>query len=183
MAKKTNAKGDYVNEKTGEVFEGKLNQIITTYTKRPNGSLRIQKSFEYCPTLAEQHTAHLSDINYLMERYKPDELASYIAARNEHRRVIEGHDFSREPSLQDAKNTIYNSKKAFMDLPDEVRSNFSSHLEFLKFIDNPANKEKMLRLGLLSEEEIKKIQVPVPNPVTPPTPTPTNHEEKETAKG
>lgn len=83
MAKKQ--KEEFVNSNTGEIIEAspeQFNKVIHIQTRRPNGTLRMQQDFRYCPTMAEQHTAHLTNINYLMERYKPDELAAYLAARN-----------------------------------------------------------------------------------------------------
>lgn len=168
-----------MNKKTGEIpftIKGKLNEVIFVETRRPDGSLRIQQDFSNCPTMAEQHTAHLSDINYLIKTYKPDELASYIAARSQHRQEILGHDFSQEPSLQDAKNVIYKSKQEFEALPDETKLQFRNHLEFLKFIDNPANAEKMLKLGILTQKQISNIQIPDAN--QPPTELNQNHPSK-----
>lgn len=143
-----------MSKKVEIVKEGKLNEVVMLQTKRSNGSLRIQQDFEFCPTMAEQHTAHLSDINYLMERYKPDELAAYIAARNQYRQEIIGHDFSTEPGLFEARNITYRLKQNFEELSDDVKSHFKNHVEFLKFIDNPANQEKMLKLGLMTKKEI-----------------------------
>lgn len=142
------------------VKEGKLNQVIIKETLRPNGTRRIQQDFEFCPTLTEQHTAHLSDINYLIEKHKPDELAAYLAARSQHRREILGHDFTQEPSLQDGLNLVYESRKAFNELPEEVKNNFKNHVEFLKFIDNPANEAKMIRMGILTQKQIDDVKVP-----------------------
>lgn len=159
------------------VKEGKLNEVIRHYTKRPNGTLRIQTDYEFCPTLAEQHTAHLTDINYLMKKYKPDELAAYIAARTAHRTEILGHDFSQEPSLQDAKNVVYQSRKAFEELPEEIRGQFKNHLEFLKFIDNPKNEEKLIKLGLVKKKELDAIKIETTGAET--TPPPTTQEEKK----
>lgn len=139
-----------------------LNKVIVTESRRSDGSLRRQLNFENCPTLTEQHTAHLTDINYLMKKYKPDELASYIAARSAHRLEIIGHDFSKEPDLQEARNIVYRSKKAFDELPEEITSNFKNHVEFLKFIDNPANAEKMVKLGLLKPKELEELVIPDP---------------------
>nr|QJB20154.1 MAG: internal scaffolding protein [Microvirus sp.] len=138
---------------------GKLNQVIIKETIRPDGSRRIQQDFSNCPSLAEQHTAHLSDINYLMKKYKPDELASYLAARNQWRQEILGHDFSQEPDMQEAMNAVVRSKQEFNSLPEELRSQFQNHLEFLKFIDNPQNAEKLVKLGILSQNKIDKIQI------------------------
>lgn len=141
-----------------EVFEerGKLNELKIIQTQRKNGTKRIQISYENCPTMTEQHTAHLSDLNYLIATYKPDELAAYIAAKNSHRTEIIGHDFSQEPDLQGAKNITYELRMAFEKLDPEVKMHFKNHVEFLKFIDNPANQEKMLKLGLMTKREIQQ---------------------------
>lgn len=156
-------------DKHGVIKEGKLNEVIIKRTKRKNGTWREQQDFEFCPTMAEQHTAHLTDINYLIERYKPDELAAYIAARNQYRQEIVGHDFSQEPSLQDAKNVIYKSQKEFNELDPDIKSQFKNHVEFLKFIDNPANAEKMLKLGILTKRQLENIQIPETDTTLTPT--------------
>lgn len=161
-----------VNKKTGEIDEpiDQLNVVITKITQRPPsegypGSVRIQQDFSNCPTLAEQHTAHLTDLNYLIKKYKPDELAAYIAAREQYRQEIVGHDFSQEPDLQGAKNVIYQMKKNFEELPEEIKMQFKNHVEFLKFIDNPHNQEKMIKLGLLKPAEIKNLTDPKEAPI------------------
>lgn len=136
----------------------KLNEVIIKETVRANGSVRIQQDFSNCPTMAEQHTAHLTDINYLMKKYKPDELAAYMAARAQYRQEILGHDFSQEPNLQEAHNIVLRSKQEFEALDEELKSNFRNHVEFLKFIDNPANAEKMIKLGLLKPQQVKILQ-------------------------
>lgn len=170
-----------LQELTGQpVLEGKLNEVIKVITKRPNGTTRIQQDFQFCPTMAEQHTAHLTDINYLIERHKPDELAAYIAARSQYRQEIIGHDFSKEPSLQEAKNLVYQSQVNYNNLPEDIKKHFRNHVEFLKFVDNPANAEKMVKLGLLTKQEIKDLQSL--EPVITPTPTPTRTQDEEKAK-
>lgn len=142
--------------------KAELNKVIVHETRRPNGTIRRQLDFTNCPTMAEQHTAHLTNVNYLMEKYKPDELAAYLAARMAHRQEIMGHDFSNEPELQDARTTIYNMRKAFDELPEDIKYQFKNHVEFLKFIDNPANQEKMIKLGLLTKTEIKDLTQEAP---------------------
>lgn len=156
----------------------KLNQVIIKESRRPNGTLRIQQDFSNCPTLAEQHTAHLTNINYLMETYKPDELAAYIGARAAYRKEILNHDFHSEPSMQDAMNVVLASRQQFDQLPDDVKMNFKNHVEFLKFIDNPKNSEKMIRLGLLTKAQLEKLQIPDAT-ATKPTPPTTKEETKE----
>lgn len=158
---------------------GKFNKVIIKVTTRKNGSIRISEDYSNCVSLAEQHTAHMSDINYLIEKYKPDELAHYIAARTQFKTEIIGHDFSKEPNLQGAKNTLYQSKKAFEEMPKEITQQFKSHLEFLKFIDNPANAEKMIKLGILTKKQIKDVQIPDPNPTNPTNPNDDLNDDKK----
>lgn len=165
----------------GVIASGALNQVIIKRTKRGNGTIREQQDFSFCPTLTEQHTAHLTDINYLIQKYKPDELAAYIAARTQYRQEILGHDFSAELNLQDARNLIYKSKQEFEALPDDVKHSFRNHLEFLKFIDNPANAEKLVQLGLATKKQIETIQAPV-TANSEATPTRTSDEEKTASK-
>lgn len=148
-------------KKNEVIAEAKLNEVKQIITKRPNGSIRIQHDYQYCPTLTEQHTAHLSDINYLVEKYKPDELVQYLSQKNAHRLEINNHDFTKEPSLQDSMNVIYRLRQNFEALPDEVRNHFRNHVEFVKFIDNPDNQEKMIRLGLMTKKEIAANTTPV----------------------
>lgn len=154
----------------------KLNQVIVKETIRADGSRRIQQDFSNCPTMAEQHTAHLSDINWLMKKYKPDELAAYLAARSQYRQEIKGHDFSQEPSMQDALNIVYRSKQAFEELDPDIKSHFLNHVEFLKFIDNPENEKKMIKLGILTPKQVEKLKT---DPPATPTQTPRTQDEKE----
>lgn len=162
MKKEKQETFEITNQSTGEITEypiAKLNQVIVRSEKRSNGTIRRRLDFSFCPTLAEQHTAHLSDLNYLIEKYKPDELAAYLAARSQHKREILGHDFSTEPSLQNGMNAIYESKKAFENLDPELKKQFKNHVEFLKYIDVPQNQEKLVKLGLLKPKQIKTLNM------------------------
>lgn len=159
----------YAAHNDGVILEAKLNEVIIVRTPRANGSIREQQNFDACPTMAEQHTAHLTDVNYLINKFKPDELNAYLVARAQYRQEIVGHDFSQEPNLQEAKNVVYRSRQEFNELPDNVRNHFPNHLEFLKFIDNPANAEKMIKLGILTKRQIDTIKIPDTDTATPPT--------------
>lgn len=138
---------------------GKLNEVIVTEVVRPNGSVRVQQDFSNCPSMCEQHTAHLTDINYLIKKYKPDELAAYMAARNQYRQEILGHDFSQEPDLQNGMNAVLQSKKNFEALPEKITSQFKNHLEFLKFVDIQKNADKLIELGLLTRPQLDSVQI------------------------
>lgn len=168
------AKKEILNKSTGEireVSESDFNKMIVVETVRPDGSRRVQYDFSNCVSLAEQHTAHLTDINYLIEKMKPDELASYIAVRNQHRREILNHDFSQEPNMQSALNAVYAAKTVFEELKPEVKNQFRNALEFFKFVDNESNKERLLALGVLTKEEVSSL-TPKPVEAPPIIPTP-----------
>lgn len=172
-----------VNKQTGEIIEPekKLGQMITIRTIRPNGKLRIQTSYEFCPSLTEPIGALDTDINYLVKKYKPDELALYLAARTAHKEEIakgHGHDYSQEPDRQEALNQMYASKKAYEKLPKSLRDEFPTYLEFLKFIDNPQNEKILLETGILTVQQLENVKVPeTPSNTT--TPTTTSKEEKK----
>lgn len=166
-AKKENREKPIENQEkidfeTGEVSVvglESLNKVIIKETRRPDGTLRIQQDFTNCPTMAEQHTAHLTNINYLIEKYKPDELQAYLNARSQYRQEIVSHDFASEPSLQEARNMVYQSRMAFESLPEMIRNQFRSHLEFLKFADIPSNAQKLIDLRVLSPQQLQSILI------------------------
>lgn len=173
---------EIVDMETGEISvvdTSELNKLIVHETKRPDGSVRIQFDYSNCPSMAEQGTGHLSDVNWLIEKYQPDELERYIAAKNMQRMEIVGHDFSREPNLQNARNIVYRSSQEFEKLPEDIRVMFKSHVEFLKFLDNPANAEKMIKLGILKPKQIENLKSLEPVKPDGKTPTTTKEEEKD----
>lgn len=181
MKQKTLKNEEAINFSTGEVILKQLLNVPIVHERFENNRRRISFDYSNCPTMAEQHTAHLTDINYLMEKYAPDELAAYLAARSSHRQEILGHDFSQEPSLQDSMNVVVQSRKAFDELPDDVKMHFKNHVEFLKFIDNPENTEKMIKLGILTKKEIEKIKIEEPQNTTV-TQTKTTTQKKDESK-
>lgn len=158
-------KKESVNKTTGEIIDTSLfNKIIVIEKRRPDGTLEISQDFQNCPSMAEQDTGHLSDVNYLVNTYQPDQLDAYLAHRASLRPAITGHDFSKEPDLTHAKNIAYNLKKSFDELDEDIKINFKNHVEFLKFIDNPQNAEKMLKLGLMTKREIQNNQTKTNDP-------------------
>lgn len=164
-----------INKETGEITtlsKEDFNKVIYKETRRPDGSLRIQQDFTNCPTMTEQHTAHLTDINYLIKTYKPDEIAMYLATRAAHRKEILGHDFAQEPNLQEAKNAVYAAKQMFENLDEDIQRKFKTPMEFVKFIDNPENAKKFQEMGILTKKQIQQITIPETSTV-PLTPTPT----------
>lgn len=165
-------------KKNSESPTQNLGKKIYIYTKRPDGSVRIQESYENCPHMTEQHTSHLTDLNYLFKKYKPDELRAYLAAKSEQRQAIVGYDESKQFSLQEAKNRIVGYKNLFEKLPEDIKTQFPNYIHFCKFIENPANAEKMIKLGLIKKKDLPPDPKPADPAPAPPTP-PTTPEEKK----
>lgn len=149
--------------------------LVHTTTRKSTGRRRVIFDYSNCISKVDETQAIETDINYLVKKFTPNELGLYIAARSQGRQPITGHDFSREPDLQSAKNEVYRLGQAFNQLPESVQREFEGPLQFLKFIDNPANAEQMVKLGLLTKKEIQKVQNSInPTPPTPPlSPSPT----------
>lgn len=128
------------------------NELITRVSKRPDGSTNVEYDYSQCENLTEQHTANLTDINYLIKKYTPDELSIYLASK--FRQPIEGWDFSKEPNLQESMNEIYRLKQAFQAFPEEIKNQFKNYADFVKYADNPANFEKLVKLGLIEQKPV-----------------------------
>lgn len=101
----------------------------------------------------QQHMAGESDINHIVAKYRrtgvlgsPQDIA---------RRVVYG-DFSAF-DYQDALNMVTNIRSQFMTLPAKVRRRFNHDPHtMIAFVENPANRQEALKLGLLemTEEEL-----------------------------
>lgn len=136
-----------------------VNKVIVNETiRKETGRRRISFDYSNCIDQVDHTQARDTDLNYLVKKFTPYQLGQYIAARSQSRKEIIGHDFSREPDLQSAKNEVYRLEQAFRKLPEEVQNKFKNSYEFLKFIDNPANAEQMVKLNLLTKKEIQTVQ-------------------------
>lgn len=143
-------------EKRKRLRESALNVRSETITiTKKTGKRKVAYGYEDCVSKVNQ-TAYLeTDINHLMKTMAPDEFAAYIGSRNQHRRAILGHDFSKEPSRQQAMNTVVELKNAFEELPDSIKDRFQNAHELCKFIDNPKNLEKMVALGMVTTKQLE----------------------------
>lgn len=134
-----------------EDFTNKKENIPYTYMNK-NQTPRVIQDFTGCTSITDATSANLTDINFLMEKYKPDELQLYLAARAQNRQQpIEGYDFTKEPDINTAMNEVARMKEAYQSLPYEVRQQFKNYVEFMKFADNPQNLQKLKDMGLITE--------------------------------
>jgi len=103
------------------------------------------------PTLTQQHDEHDANINNIVATYmKTGQLQG-------HNRPPLESDFEMITSMQDAMQLIIDARQAFMQQPAQVRSRFNNDpAAFVAFCSDDANKDEMLKMGLLSEEAMQK---------------------------
>lgn len=145
---------------------GKLDEVNIIKTRKGKRK-RIQYDYSSCISRTEQQDAMTNDIGQLMKKYSVDQLTQYIVAKNIHRQEITNHDFSAEPSLQEAKNVQLELKYAFENLRPEVRNLFRTPLDFLKFVENPKNEQKLIEMGLITKKELKNVSETIVKPGSP----------------
>lgn len=136
------------------------------------GRYEIQQCFKDVPSMTDQAGINENNLNHLMQKYKPDELALFLHAKNGHKKPLLDHDFSLEPDLQTAKNIAYAITEDFKNLPLNIQQMFGfKPTEFLAFADNPQNEKQLEAWGL------KKPDNPAPTNASN-----ANEEPKEVAK-
>lgn len=58
---------------------------------------------------------------------------------------------------QEALETVAEAEQAFDSLPIELRQRFGSPEQFLEFVDDPANFQEAMKLGLIDPEVISRM--------------------------
>lgn len=135
-------------------FTGEIVDQIPSDAKP--GEYRIQRDWTEVPSHTDQSQRDENNINVLMEKYKPDELAQYLAQKNGHRPEINNHDFSEEPTLQNAMNSAYEINKIFESMPEQIQKYFDRKpAQFLEFCENPQNIPQLKEWGLYNLKELQ----------------------------
>lgn len=146
-----------IDKKSGEV----LKSLPPNFNQEP-GRYRVQQDFSECPSQTDQSQIHENNINELMKKYKPDELAAYLTAKNSYKKEINNHDFSQEPSLMQAMNKAKEIQDEFEKLPQGIQLLFKGKpAEFLKYADDPKNRPQLEKWGLAqkSKEMLEALNV------------------------
>lgn len=118
----------------------------------------------------EQAHAGETDINVIMAKARKGEHSEYI---NDH----EGnYGFATRENFFEANILIATANTMFEELPSQLRSRFNHDPgQFLEFVQDPKNKEEMVKLKLSNPptiEEPPPVIPPVTPPETPPETTP-----------
>lgn len=101
-----------------------------------------------CPGKGRTKQSHKAecDINTIMARYKKTGLIDHMARSAGEYADVSGIDF------QSAQLLVAGANSMFHGLPASIRARFDNDpKEFLEFMDNPANVNEAVELGLLAK--------------------------------
>lgn len=94
-------------------------------------------------SLVQQHAKDECDINKIVEKHQ----RTGVLPVNQQQPVY--GDFSSPVEFQEAMNIVNTAKAAFESLDAKVRKQFDNNpAEFLAFVDDPANAEELVKMGL-----------------------------------
>lgn len=118
---------------------------------RPNGTKRVY-TVNDGPDMTDQSFKDDADVNFIVKKYLKTGQITHLSQR-----IGRYMDVSELPDLQTALTTVHNAQAAFMELPAELRKEFDNDpVKLVSFLQDPANKEKAIELGLVEK------------PITPP---------------
>ena len=103
------------------------------------------------------------DVNKILRKFtKTGQLPGMIAQDGRY------GDFSEVGTFQDALEKVRFAEEQFHALPAHVRKRFGHDpVEFLGFVADPANKQEMADLGLLTKEAMDNLNIrPKGSPIT-----------------
>lgn len=113
----------------------KRNRVSQTF---PPGT-RVKQSFK-----AE------CDINNILSKYKATGIITHVKENGQYIDCPSGLDY------QEAQNLVLEANQTFSELPAAVRQEFNNDpSQFLAFVENPENVERMQELGLAELPEIE----------------------------
>lgn len=101
-------------------------------------------------TMTKQSFKDECDINNILKKYQSTGLISHVASQ--------GRYINLPPALDyhEATNLCLEAQKSFDGLPSSVRREFANDPgEFLSFVDDPKNVDRMEELGLLRKDFTK----------------------------
>lgn len=109
-------------------------------------SMKVEKMFEGA-SRTKSEFAEEANINNIVRR------ANISGVLPQGQRQALFGDFSEVQTYEEAQTQISEANESFLHLSAEVRAKFNNNVaDLLDFIDDPANKEEAITLGLLQPE-------------------------------
>lgn len=101
------------------------------------------------PSLTQQQFAEDADLNVIMKRYGVTDGAIPPGALDP--RYF--GDFTDAPDFRQALDTVRDANEKFQALPADIRNRFLNRPDLLwAWVNDPANQEEAVRIGLLSKQ-------------------------------
>lgn len=128
-------------------------------SRRDDGSLRVSLHFNE-PLLTEQSHKDACDINKILERYaKTGSLPVYADL------VPKSGDFTNVTDFHTAQCLVADAVSMFNDLSAEIRLSFDHDPgKFLAAVDDPEQRAKLIKLGVILESKPLVQEAPVSIP-------------------
>ncbi len=90
------------------------------------------------------------DINNIMAKYQKSGAVTHFSRHAGRYAFATGLDF------HEAMNVVTEGQRMFLDLPSSLRARFGTAEEFLDFVQDEANGDEMIDLGLRDPEAVRK---------------------------
>ncbi len=111
---------------------------IRGFSKRPD---RVRVVFEGEGRTRQSFTDEC-DINKIMAKYQKTGAISHFSRHSAR------YDFADDITFHEALNVVTEADRMFADLPSKLRERFREPGDFLSFVQDEANAEEMIELGL-----------------------------------
>lgn len=96
-------------------------------------------------SMTQQNFAEECDIRNIMAKFKRSGVISHLTSAKE----ILG-DYTEVPDYREALDTVIRAQTAFDELPADWRKRFNNDpAEFVDFVQNPANRDEMIKFGMI----------------------------------
>lgn len=107
-------------------------------------------------SMTVQSEKDAADINSIVERFGVTGMMPVLS----HVPVVS--EFDAVFDFQTAQNAIRAAEEAFMELPASLRKRFDNDAgKFVDFCSNDANKEEMIKLGLVDKPVVPVVESPI----------------------
>lgn len=108
------------------------------------------------PSMTQQQFKDEADINYIVSMYDSSGVMPTFHGDGQPAQPVFGDFASLPDNAQEMYNRMIEAKNNFDSLPLEVRKRFNyDPAAFLDFVDNPANLDELVAMGLATKTVIK----------------------------
>lgn len=113
----------------------------------------VRPTVETGPGEVKQSFRDECDVNFIMARYEKTGMMNFVSGRKPEYLDVDAIDF------QTAMQTVLDGQEMFADMPAKLRREFNDDPgQFLAFVHDPANADRLVELGLATAKEVEEMQ-------------------------